>query len=363
MSMSQSQQLPVVTAILIVVGTLLSGCSVPYYWQATTGHMRIVRAREPVAELLQRDDLSVELHERLEVSQVALKFAHDELGLPDNGSYTSYYDTDGLYVVWNVFAASEFSLEPRTWCYLVVGCIAYRGYFSESKARKYADKFAKKGMDVYVGGIAAYSTLGRFRDPLLSTMLQMSEADFAGLLFHELAHQQLYVHDDSAFNEGFATAVEAEGQRRWQRAQGITANARTAELAGQTQQVMALLNSTRAQLARLYESDIDTGRKRARKHALFAELNMNFAVLVESWARDDLKRRPYSGIFATGLNNASLGAIATYADYVPAFEQLLEKCAGELECFYARAADLGDLDADTRREHIKELLAVAGESP
>ncbi|MDP6615651.1 MAG: aminopeptidase [Gammaproteobacteria bacterium] len=349
--------------IAVLTITLLSGCSIPYYWQAARGQMRIVQGREPVAELLTRDDLSTGLRERLEVSQAALEFAHGEMLLPDNGSYTNYYDTGDLYIVWNVFAAPEFSLEPRTWCYLVVGCISYRGYFSEAKARSYSDKLAAKGADVYVSGVAAYSTLGRFRDPLLNTMLQMSEADFAGLLFHELAHQQLYIQDDSAFNEGFATAVEAEGQRRWQQARGVTVAARTAEFMTQKRQVMALIDGTRAKLEELYASEIDQEQKRARKQLLFAELKLEFIALSESWARDGLERRPYSGLFAMELNNASLGAVATYADYVPAFEQLLEQCAGELDCFYERAADLGDLDADTREARIAELVAAARKSP
>jgi predicted aminopeptidase len=357
MSLSLSRKLQRAAAILF--GMLISGCSIPYYWQASTGQLRIVQGREPVAELLRQHDLSAELRERLEASQAALNFARDELRLPNNGSYTSYFDTGEAYVVWNVFAAAEFSLQPRSWCFLIVGCVAYRGYFSESKARNYADKLAAKGADVYVGGIAAYSTLGLFRDPLLNTMLRMSEADFVSLLFHELAHQQLYAGGDSAFNEGFATVVETEGWRRWQRARGVQVDAGDAEIADQKQQVMALLDATRAKLQAMYVSDIDAALKRARKQALFAELNSNFGVLSESWSRQGLKRRPYSALFASGLNNASLGAIATYADYMPAFEHLLENCTGDLECFYARAAQLGDLDAAAREDRIRQLINAA----
>lgn len=343
-----------VTAVTVA---LLSGCSIPYYWQAARGQMRIVQGREPVADLLQREDLPGQLRERLEVSREALRFAHEELLLPDNGSYTNYYDTGSPYIVWNVFAAPEFSLEPRTWCFLVVGCIAYRGYFREAKAREYADGLAAEGADVYVGGITAYSTLGRFRDPVLNTMLQMREADFAGLLFHELAHQQLYIKDDSAFNEGFATAVEIEGQRRWQRARGLETDAGAGEFAVQKQEVMRLLDATRARLEELYASDTETGEKRRRKQLLYAELKLEYVALSERWARGGLERRPYAGLFATGMNNASLGAIATYADYVPAFEQLLEQCAGELKCFYERAAEVGELEPAARAARIAELLA------
>jgi predicted aminopeptidase len=346
-------------ALVLLVVLLESGCSISYYWQASRGQMSIVRGREPVTELLQEPELDPVLRSRLELSQQVLRFAHDQLLLPDNGSYTTYFDTGHPYVVWNVFAAPEFSLQARTWCFPVAGCIAYRGYFNETRARSYADNLSARGDDVLVGGVSAYSTLGRFKDPILNTMLNSDDADFIGLLFHELAHQLLYVQDDSAFNEGFASAVEYEGLRRWQRARGLGSDiAAQANDSRQRQDVMALLENARAQLKSLYMSAADDADKRVRKQEIYAELSVAYERMATAWKSDGLVRRPYGSLFKRGLNNASLGAIGTYADYVPAFDRLLDMCGGELVCFYDNARSLGRLSPDSRRLYIERLIDV-----
>ena len=334
----------------------LNGCALGYYWQAGAGQMRIVRGQEPVDKLLDKTELSSAERQRLEISQEALAFAHKHMLLPDNGSYRQYYDTGEPYVVWNVFAAPELSLEPQTWCFPVAGCIAYRGYFKEKEARKYAAKLAAKGADVFVGGVAAYSTLGRLKDPLLNTMLSMAEDDFVGLIFHELSHQLLYVKDDSAFNEGFATAVESEGIRRWQAARNEPVYSEPRYTHGQRLQVMELLRDARARLTAVYAADTDDAFKRNQKTQLLAGLGDEYQSLVAGWQDEGLKGRPYSALFAQGVNNASLSAIATYDDYVPAFEELLRDCDYGIECFYARSKDIGRLAPDERHAHMQDLL-------
>jgi predicted aminopeptidase len=344
--------------ILPLLLAQLTGCAVGYYWQAGTGQMRITRGQETVGKLLDEAELTAEERRRLEISQEALTFAHEVMLLPDNGSYRKYYDTGQPYVVWNVFAAPEFSLEPQTWCFPVAGCIAYRGYFKEANAREYADKLGAKGADVFVGGVTAYSTLGRLKDPLLNTMLAMAEEDFVGLLFHELAHQLVYVKDDSAFNEGFATAVEREGIRRWQVGRAAPVQSQRRSTSGQRLQVLELLRGVRGQLTELYAVDLDDAAKHSEKARILTGLGAEYQHLVAAWQAEGLDGRPYSAMFAKGFNNASLSAIATYDDYVPAFEMVLRNCDYDIECFYSHAGDIGELASEQRSAKMQELLTT-----
>jgi predicted aminopeptidase len=340
----------------------LGGCSTGYYWQAATGQLRLVNGREPIDELLDQPDIAPELRARLVLSQVAVKFAHEELLLPDNGSYASYYDSKQPYIVWNVFAAPEFSLEPRSWCFLVAGCVTYRGYFDVGKADKYAAKLAARGNDVYVGGVRAYSTLGRFKDPVLNTMLPMSERAFAGLLFHELAHQRLYVKDDTAFNEGFAGSVEQIGLQRWQVAGhdegAVPSDSRGVEMREyQRQQVMVLLGQTRTQLESLYAGELPEREIRPAKAAILTVAGDAYLRLVADWRAAGLQERPYETMILRGLNNASLSAVAVYEDYVPAFMRLYRDCTETLSCFYAKAEELAEREPEARSAALERLLA------
>lgn len=347
-------------ALLSALSLSLSGCSTGYYLQAGVGQMRIAMGKEPIAKLLKRDDLPVDEQKRLELSQAVLSFAHHDMLLPDNGSYRAYYDTGQSYVVWNVFAAPEFSLQPRTWCFPVAGCIAYRGYFKESSARKFAAKLFSRGDDIYVGGVTAYSTLGRFHDPVLNTMLTMTESQFVGLLFHELAHQKLYIKDDSAFNEGFASAVEQEGLRRWNAERHGRVRPDEARYRELTDAVQDLLRRTRERLLRVYASGLGEHAMRAEKHRLLNEMQISYQGLVAAGPSPDIKRAPYSRLFAEGWNNASLAAVATYDDYVPAFDAILAQCNQQLECFYERAEQISQLQPAKRNAELDGLVARPG---
>jgi len=197
---------------------LLAGCStVGYYSQIVSGHMRIVMGKRPLAEIASDETIDDSIKRRLDLAQRARLFGIEQLNLPNNESYTSFYDTGQEYVTWNVVAAEEFSLNPHNWCFPIAGCVSYRGYYSKEDAESYAAGFKEQGFDVTVNGATAYSTLGWFEDPLLNTMLDRSDPSIASLLFHELAHQQLYVGDDSTFNESFASFVEKEGLKQWQK--------------------------------------------------------------------------------------------------------------------------------------------------
>jgi len=332
----------------------LSGCELGYYWQATNGHLKLMGQRRPVAEVIDDPDTPIEIREKLESATLAIAFARQDLLLPDNDSYASYADTGRPYVVWNVFAAPEFSLAPRTWCFPVAGCIAYRGYFDADGANDFAAGLSARGDDVYVGGVTAYSTLGRFADPLLNTMMDLPDYRLAGLIFHELAHQRVYARDDSGFNESFASFVEQEGIRRWLVSRGDEAALGTYRLwLERAADIQVLLNQARKRLVALYARDTADSEKRAGKAEIFTGLNQAYANLRQTWSGP-----PYfDHWFHEQLNNAHLAAMATYDAYLPAFAVLLNQHGGDLDAFYERAAELAALSADDRTQTMQALLS------
>jgi predicted aminopeptidase len=272
-------------------------------------------------------------------------FATRTLGLPDNGSYRTYADVGRPYVVWNVVAAPEFSVDPKEWCYPIVGCVAYRGYFDDRRASSFAAKLRARGLDVSVGGVAAYSTLGHFDDPILNTMMAWNDIELAAIVFHELTHQLMYLPGDAPFNEALATTVEEEGVRRWLVTQG-----RSAELHHRLEQqdrylrVIELLRRTRVELEVLYASGIDTTQMRERKAAAFDRLKQEYRGLTAQWGGE----APFASWFGGQLNNARLASVATYYDCVPGFERELAAAGGDLTAFYGRVRQLARLDQHTR---------------
>jgi len=318
--------------LLVLCLASLPGC---YYMQAAKGQWELTRKREPIDEVLNRDDVSPELKARLQLVQQARQFAVDELGLPDNDTYRTYADIERDYVVWNVFAAPEFSMQPKTWCFPVAGCVSYRGYFAEDRAEREAQRLAGKGFDVATGGVAAYSTLGKLKDPVLNTMMNWDDVQLVSVLFHELAHQVLYVKGDSGFNESFATAVEEFGVVRWLAARGQTADIDTYMARRELrQELMGLVAAARSELQSIYESDLDDENKRARKKQRLGTLADDVAAMLEKNGRDP-------GNWLSGkLNNARLVSMTLYEGKLPEFRALFDKCAQRFECFYKEAASL-----------------------
>ncbi|MGB7934630.1 MAG: aminopeptidase [Gammaproteobacteria bacterium] len=331
----------------------LSACStLGYYAQSVSGQLDVLQRRQPITQLLQDDTQTPELRDKLETAVHIRRFATTVLELPDNDSYTSYVQLGGRYAVWNVFAAPEFSLQLREWCFPVAGCVRYRGYFRENAAHDYASGLAAAGFDTYVGGAVAYSTLGWFDDPVFSSLIGLSDARLAGVIFHELAHQQLYIEDDTTFNEGFAMTVELEGVAVW-----LKSNANAAEAAeyaaflARQEGFVALVIRTREQLQTLYESDATTDEKRREKARLFAAMNSTYVTLKRGWGGYD----GYDAWFADGLNNAKLAAVGTYRDYVPGFRQLFRQAGGDFAAFYRAAAAIGALPKDQRPERLRQV--------
>jgi predicted aminopeptidase len=290
--------------------------------------------REPIGELIGAEDTPPELARRLRLISAARDFSIETLGLPDNGSYRSYADLDRDFVAWNVFAAPEFSLQPKRWCFPVAGCVAYRGYFSRDAAAAKAARLEAGGYDVAVAGVPAYSTLGRFDDPVLNTMLGRGDVDVVAMLFHELAHQELYVKGDTGFNESFATLVEQVGVERWLTARGETDRLEDYERRRRLQrQLMAIVAAARTELEALYRMRLAPEAMRRRKARCLAQLGADLRA-AGGWTAHEAP-----GWLQDGLNNARLASLQLYEGQVPELRELLSQCGGDLRCFYARARE------------------------
>lgn len=334
-----------------------AGCSsLGYYGQAVNGQFEVYRKSRPVAEVIADPAADPALKEKLAAVQQVREYASRELGLPDNGSYRVYADLGRRYVLWNVFATPELSLEPLTWCFPVSGCVAYRGYFSREAAEAYAAELRAAGYDVHVGGVTAYSTLGWFSDPLLNTMIHRPLPEIAGLVFHELAHQQLYVRGDTTFSESFAMTVELEGVRRWLEANGNAGDyARYALALERREQFAALVLRYRDRLEGLYAADIGVAEKRAGKAQLLSALRAEYQQVRASWGDD----RRYDGWFAREINNAHIASVGTYHHHVPAFQALLARHEGDMPAFYRAVAELGQLPVLERSAALNAFLPTA----
>ena len=323
----------------------LSGC---YVLQAAAGQADVLSRSEPIEEVIADPQTPETVRARLDLAEQARAFAVQELGLPESRSFRKYADLGRPYAVWNVVATPEFSVEPRRWCFPVAGCVAYRGYFDEAKAQALAQRLARRGDDVGVGGVATYSTLGRLPDPVFNTMLGWAEVRFVGTIFHELAHERLYVAGDSEFSEAFASVVEREGLRRWLLARGDVAGLeRLNESAARESEFAALLRSARQRLEQLYASGAEASALRVEKQREFGHLKFEYSLLRARWGGHS----GYDGWFARTLNNAHLAAVATYHDCVPGLQRELAT-AGSLPAFYERAAELAALPLEQRRATV-----------
>lgn len=319
------------TSVLCGMLLALCGCAqVGYYAQSINGHFTVLHEAQPVSDLLADPAIDPRLRTRLVEAEQIRSYAVSALGEPDNGSYRSYADLRRPFVVYNVFAAPTLSLKLHESCLLVVGCVEYRGYYSRESAEAYAAELHRDGWETFVAGIPAYSTLGYFDDPLLNTFIYLPRAEVARMIFHELAHQILFVRGDTAFNESFAVTVETVGVRRW-----LTAHPDAVmeyeRYDAHRRQFKKLVDGYRKRLEALYGSTESDAEKLAGKDALFTRMRADYDALKSSWGG-------YKGFdlwFATDLNNAKIGSFATYNQWVPAFMALLAREHDDLPSFYA----------------------------
>ncbi len=337
--------------LLLLLALPLTGCAeFSYYTQAVTGHLGILLNSRTIEQVLDDPATPPETRVRLELAREIREYASQTLKLPENRSYRIYSDLGRPAALWNVFAAPELSLELKTWCYPVAGCVGYRGYFNRKSADTYAADLKAQGYETFVGAVGAYSTVGWFNDPLLNTVIKRSDPELAAVIFHELAHQRLFLPGDTAFSESFATAVEIEGVRRW-----LTDRGKPEVFAGYMQklerreQFMGLVLRYRKQLETLYTSSKSDDAKRVEKARVFNDLRTDYAALKASWGG-------YSGfdmwLIDGELNNARMGAVGVYHQYVPAFQALLAKLNGDFEAFYREAERISKLASEERTKML-----------
>jgi len=333
---------------------LLSGCSsLSYYTQLAEGQLDLLRALEPVADVIADPQRDPKLREHLRKAQQAREFASQHLHLPDNQSYRLYADIHRQYVVWNVFATGEFSLDPVTHCFPIAGCVAYRGYYSQGAARGEAALQKLDGKDVYVSGVEAYSTLGWFDDPIISSMMNWGDERLATLIFHELAHQRFYVQDDSEFNESYATFVEQEGTRQWRAARGLPAEGASSE-SQRRDQLTTLVLATRDRLKALYAEPLSPEVMRQRKAAEFERLRSEYRTMRNSqWGGD---KRFDNWVYAP-MDNARLLPIGLYDQWTPAFAALFKQVGGDWPAFFAAVEKMGGLPKDQRKAALERLIS------
>lgn len=340
--------------LFAALAPLLGGCgTLRFYSQAVRGEMQVLHRATPIEEELRSDAVPAPLKAKLRVVLRIRTFASRELALPDNDSYKRYSDLGRPYVVWNVFAAPEFSVKPVTSCFLFAGCVDYRGYFNAADAEAEGATLRQRGYDVFIGGVPAYSTLGWFDDPVLSTFIRYPDSELARLIFHELAHQLLYVKGDTRFNESFAVTVEQVGVERWL-AQNGNEHERATYLRMQAMQqgFVALILKYQAILGQYYQLDVPTEQKRLGKAQRFAEMEEEYRQLKASWGGF----AGYDRWFAGKPNNAMLASVALYTELVPAFRALLAREGGDLPRFYAAVKALAKLPKDERDARLTAIL-------
>ena len=311
--------------------------------------------RQKIEQALDDETISAETKKELQRALKIRTFATEELALPDNNSYFSYVNLDRDYVTWVVFASAEYSLDLKNWCFLIVGCIPYRGYFSEEKAQRFSLTMLDQGYEIYIAPVPAYSTLGWFDDPLLSTMLKQGETVTASYIFHELAHQQIYISGDPGFNEAFASAVAELGVIRWLHAEHdsgvVNVYLRRLKI---KKQVYEYTHAFRTRLNEIYAADIDIPVMQEQKKAAYKDYEAGIERLVSQLGGS----KNYSEWLLKDLNNAKLGAMSTYQELIPAFKSLFKRCDNNFELFYQAVASMKALDHKQRRLQINSVECI-----
>jgi predicted aminopeptidase len=339
------------TVLFCAMTALAAGCAqLTYYVQAAYGQAELLSDAKPIDEWLADPGVGDKLKVRLAMAKEIRVFAARELGLPDNASYTSYAALKRPFVLWNVVATPELSLRPRQWCFPVAGCVDYRGYYNNEAAQEYAAGLRQEHYDVQVSGVLAYSTLGWFNDPVLSTFIQYPDGELARLIFHELAHQVVYAKGDTQFNESFATAVEEAGVERWLAVHGDDrTRAMYTQFEGRKRDFLALLLKARKALEVDYARAVSDAEKRRNKAEIFLNLKERYQTLKVTWGG----YTGYDRWFAEPLSNAHLASIATYHDLVPGFRALLAQ-EKRFDKFYAAVRALALLDKAERHRRLAQ---------
>ncbi|QIL90865.1 hypothetical protein GNX18_14600 [Microbulbifer sp. SH-1] len=336
-------------AALLLLCTFLGGCETVYFYsQAASGQLKILAGREPIDRLVADEHTDAKLRRQLHWVQAIRAYAGAELHLPVGRAYSEFTQLEGEYALWNLIAAPEFSLSPKRWCYPIAGCASYRGYFDKADAEVHAGRLRAEGYDVYLGPVPAYSTLGWFDDPVLSSFVNWQPDRLASLLFHELAHRRVYISGDTQFNESFATAVSRIALPDWRRRQGIPAP--KVESVAQAQRVNSLMVSARKQLQQIYGSPLSDAEKREKKARTLQQLRHCYREVSKGWEQDEQFTK-----LVEKTNNATLALVSEYQSQVPAFAQLYRDSGSDWEAFYTAVEQLGALPKDRRKARLDAL--------
>jgi len=335
---------------------LPSGCAdVRYYMQTVSGQLDVIGRRQDIVEMLEDETLPEDMRERLNLVLAVRSFAVESMHLPESGSYTTYADLERGYAVQNLFAAPEFSTHLRAWCYPIVGCATYRGYFDEDMLHESADELRQQGYDVYIGRVAAYSTLGWFDDPILNTVMGWPEYQLVGLIFHELAHHRLYIEDDTVFNESFASAVEQAGIELWysvheQEEQPDQVRIYL-ERKNSRARVFEIIFRLREELAELYQQELTVEDMRQEKSRLIQQSRKEYELLGDQATFSS----GFNYWFAGELNNAKLGSVAAYNKYKDSFLSILASHGHDYAEFYSEVEALGKMDHAERKARLENV--------
>jgi len=333
--------------------TTLQGCSsFSYYRQAIAGQYEILSHRVEIETLISNDDTPGKLRTKLETVLQVRAFSENEMAMDVGSNYSQYSDLQRDYVVWNVSASPALSLTPHQWCYPIVGCQSYRGYFHQEMAEEEAANFQQKDYDTWVGGVSAYSTLGWFEDPVLNTFIFRNDADLAALLIHELSHQILYIKGDTAFNESFATAVEIEGLKRWLKKVEQENLLRAYQQKREEKTFfIETVSETTVKLKALYSSELSDNDKKIKKNQIISMLQERYRKAIA-----DKSLRGYYVHWFDEVNNAKLASISNYYNYVPAFSAMIADVNGDMATFYKQAKALGEKDKKGRDKLLSKYL-------
>jgi len=327
---------------------LLSACSdLGYYWDMTRGHLALMNKRVDIDDMLKQPDIGADLKQRLLLVKQIRAFSVDQLALPESASYSSYVQLDRPYVLQNLFAASEFSTQLHSWCYPIAGCAGYRGYYHEERLNEYVEQLKTQGFDTHIGYVPAYSTLGWFDDPVLSSFIDWPDYRLAGLLFHELAHQRLFIDDDTQFNESFAVAVQLAGTELWLKSVGKESQMdEFKRWIDYRHRVVSLIVQTREKLSQLYKTESDDAIKRKNKQAIFAASRASYSVIAENMNY----KGGFKNWFAGELNNAKIGSVSAYNTHAPAFLAMISALDYDFAAFFEMAHKIGAMDRTEREQ-------------
>ena len=347
--------------LLLTLLFALSGCAdLSYYLHSVNGHLGVIAKSRDIDDVLHDENTSADLRERLLLVAEIRRFAVEKLHLPDSDSYTEYADLQREYVLKSLFASEEFSTAAHQWCYPIVGCAGYRGYFDEARLQTYIDELKASHFDIYVANVPAYSTLGWFDDPVLNTFINWPEYRLAGLIFHELTHQRLYIDGDTTFNESFAVAVQQAGVQKWLQHHGeldkLAAYQRHIVNRGK---VLEFIENERDKLALLYRQDLPDDSKRATKARMLDAMRQQYVELSAEFGGSD----GFAKWFEGELNNAKLVSVSTYHALAPAFVRLLEHHGGDFNAFFEHVEEIARLEPQQRQQCLEHWHKGPPESP